>query len=121
MTSATISARTATTARSTVSSTSRIVGYAGTPSISSAFVSVLTAYNRPGKPPSRRLRSSAFPIVPSRRLAPISATLDGVSNRAIESASDRCSRACITPNDVSVGAMSNSTTITPSSNSRATL
>ncbi len=59
-------------------------------------------------------------MVPSRRLAPITATLDGFSSRSIDSASERCSRACITPYDVSVGSISNATTITPSSNWRAT-
>src|SRR4029453_6145883 len=106
-TSSTPSACTATTARSTVPGTSRTVGYAGTPSISpvpglgstptpvltSVLTSVLTAYSVPVKPDSIRCRNSACPIVPSRRLAPITATLDGVSSRSIEVASERCSRA----------------------------
>ena len=119
-TSSTASAGTATTARSTRPSMPVTRSYAGTPSIGLLSPSEFTAYTEPVKPLSFRFRSNALPIVPSRRLAPITATLDGLSSRAIDCASERCSRACITPYDVSVGRMSNATITRPSSNSRAT-
>ncbi len=44
-----------------------------------------------------RLRTSAWPIVSWRRLAPITATERGLKNLSIEAASARCSRFAITP------------------------
>ena len=67
------------------------------------------------------MRTSAWPIVSWRRLAPMTATLRALKNAPIEAASARCSRACITPTAVSVGSMANSSCITPSSKPPSTL
>ena len=79
-----------------------------------------TAYTRPVKSPMTRLRTSAWPMVSWRRLAPITATERGLKNCWIEAASARCSRFIITPIAVSVGSMGNSSMRTPSSYSLTT-
>ena len=67
------------------------------------------------KLPMTRLRTSAWPMVSWRRLAPITATERGLKNFSMEADSARCSRLAITPIAVSVGSIGNSRTITPSS------
>ena len=62
-----------------------------------------------------RLRTSAWPIVSWRRLAPITATERGLKNRWIEAASAWCSRLDMAPTRVSVGSIGNSRLSTPSS------
>ena len=52
----------------------------------------LTAYTRPVKSPVTRLRTSAWPMVSWRRLAPMTATERGLKNFSIEADSARCSR-----------------------------
>ena len=56
------------------------------------------------KSPVTRLRTSAWPIVSWRRLAPITATLFGLRNRLIEADSATCSRLCMMPMAVSTRA-----------------
>ena len=54
-------------------------------------------------------------MVPSRRLAPTSATPRGASSAAMERASPRCSRAYMTSREDWVGLMSKCNFTTPSS------
>ena len=72
------------------------------------------------KSPVTRLRTSAWPIVSWRRLAPITATERGLKNRWIEADSALCSRPAIAPTNVSVASIENSRVSTPSSNSLTT-
>ncbi len=87
--------------------------YAGRPD--TAALLGLTAYTRPVKLPMTRFRTSAWPMVSWRRLAPMTAIARGLKNFSMDAASARCSRLAITPIAVSVGSIGNSRTITPSS------
>ena len=73
--------------------------------------SVLTAITSPRKPPLTVATTSSWTRLPG----PSSTTRSGVSNRRIDRLSARCSRRSITPTEVSVGRMANSTISTPSS------
>lgn len=86
----------------------------------SSKASGFTAYTRPVKPPSMRCSRRAYPTVPHSRLAPITATDDGVRSSAMLRASARCSRASITARDFRVGSMSKLSITTPSSKCRST-
>ena len=112
-TSATLSAGTATTARSTWPGMSVTRVWLSTPWTSHA--SGFTAYSGPVKPPSMRFCSSRWPMASGSRLAPTTATDDGFSRVCTLRASARCSRASRTWSESSVGEMSNDRAITPSS------
>jgi hypothetical protein len=104
MASRTWSAGRAMTARSIGPGAEATDGKQATPSMTSASGWIAT--NCPVNCASLRLCSRTLPMVPSRRLAPISATPRGASRAAIERASPRCSRACMTSREDWVGPMS---------------
>ncbi len=100
---------TETTARSMAPSTVAMELALGTPETGQS--SVLTAITSPRKPPRTIETTSSCTRLPgpSRTIRP------GVSSRRIDRLSARCSRRSITPTEVSVGRMANSTISTPSS------
>ncbi len=112
-TSSTASAGTATIATSTSSWMSVTLVYVGSPDTARALG--FTAYTRPVKSPVTRLRTSAWPMVSWRRLAPMTATDAGLKKRWMLAASATCSRPCMMPIAVSVGSIGNSSWRTPSS------
>ena len=112
-TSITAAAGTATTAKSTAPGMSSTVGYALT--LATCSAPGLTGYTGPANPPASRLRRAWCPTVSGFRLAPITATDLGVSTRATDAASARCSRASAAARARSVGSISNSTCTMPPS------
>ena len=112
-TSATASAGTATTARSTSPGMSVTRVWLSTPCTSHA--SGFTAYRGPVKPLPSRSSSNRCPIESGSRLAPTTATARGCSSACTLRASARCSRDSRTRRDSSLGPMSNSSAMTPSS------